>query len=197
MVLRMGNKIRTFQQVRSIARDMRLQEVKSDSLKTGKNLADHTLFLTPFKKRSGQVIPHPLKQPFPFMANHVWDEICLLFFFLYKKRFIFIFDSVVSLLLSAGFLQLWQVGATLHCDVQASHCGRLLLLQSLSSRPHMSFSSCSPRTLELGLRRCSTQAQLPHGMWELPIAGIKPMPPALAGRFLTTGPAGKSLSNSC
>jgi len=28
-------------------------------------------------------------------------------------------------------------------------------------------------------------------MWELPRAGIKPMSPALAGRFLTTGPAGK------
>jgi len=28
-------------------------------------------------------------------------------------------------------------------------------------------------------------------MWDLPIPGIKPMSPALAGRFLTTGPPGK------
>ena len=28
-------------------------------------------------------------------------------------------------------------------------------------------------------------------MWDLPRPGIKPMSPALAGRFLTTGPPGK------
>ena len=28
-------------------------------------------------------------------------------------------------------------------------------------------------------------------MWDLPGPGIKPMSPALAGRFLTTGPPGK------
>ena len=30
-----------------------------------------------------------------------------------------------------------------------------------------------------------------HSMWNLPWPGIKPMSPALAGRFLTTGPPGK------
>ena len=30
-------------------------------------------------------------------------------------------------------------------------------------------------------------------MWNLPRPGIEPMTPALAGRFLTTGPPGKSL----
>ena len=34
------------------------------------------------------------------------------------------------------------------------------------------------------------------GMWDLPGPGIKPMSPALAGRFLTTGPPGKSLENT-
>ena len=29
-------------------------------------------------------------------------------------------------------------------------------------------------------------------MWDLPRSGIKPMSPALAGRFLTTGLPGKS-----
>ena len=30
-------------------------------------------------------------------------------------------------------------------------------------------------------------------MWNLPEPGVEPMSPALAGRFLTTGPPGKSL----
>ena len=30
-----------------------------------------------------------------------------------------------------------------------------------------------------------------HSMWDLPGPGIEPMSPALAGRFLTTGPPGK------
>ena len=32
----------------------------------------------------------------------------------------------------------------------------------------------------------------PYGMWNLPGLGIEPMSPALAGRFLTTGPPEKS-----
>ena len=31
-----------------------------------------------------------------------------------------------------------------------------------------------------------------RGMWDLPGPGTEPMPPALAGGFLTTGPPGKS-----
>ena len=37
-----------------------------------------------------------------------------------------------------------------------------------------------------------SQAQLPCGMWNLPRPGIKLMSRALAGRFSTTGPPGKS-----
>ena len=37
---------------------------------------------------------------------------------------------------------------------------------------------------------CGTQLLL--GMWDLPRSGSEPMSPALAGRFLTTGPPGKS-----
>ena len=33
-----------------------------------------------------------------------------------------------------------------------------------------------------------------RGMWDLPGPGIEPMSPALAGRFLTTGPPEKSLT---
>ena len=34
-------------------------------------------------------------------------------------------------------------------------------------------------------------------MWNLPRPGIEPMSPALAGRFLTTGPPGKFCCHSC
>ena len=43
----------------------------------------------------------------------------------------------------------------------------------------------------LGLSSCGTQAYLHCSMWNLPRLGIELMSPALAGRFLTTGPPGK------
>ena len=48
----------------------------------------------------------------------------------------------------------------------------------------------------LRLSNCSSQVQLPWGMWDLPVPGIGPVSPALAGRFLTTGPPGKSCSKN-
>ena len=69
-------------------------------------------------------------------------------------------------------------------------------------------SSCSVRALEhAGFSSCGTWAQqlqctgsvvvahglsCPAAMWDLPGPGIEPVSPALAGRFLTTGPPGKS-----
>ena len=38
---------------------------------------------------------------------------------------------------------------------------------------------------------CGSQAQLLHGMWDLPRPGLEPVSPALAGRFSTTAPPGK------
>ena len=46
--------------------------------------------------------------------------------------------------------------------------------------------------LECRLSSCDPWAQLLHSMWNLPRPGIKPMFPALAGRFLSTVPPGKS-----
>ena len=43
-----------------------------------------------------------------------------------------------------------------------------------------------------GFRSCGAPAELPQGMWNLPGQGIEPVFPALAGRFLTTEPPGKS-----
>ena len=41
------------------------------------------------------------------------------------------------------------------------------------------------------LSNCGSRAQLLHGMWDLPRPGLKPVSPALAGRFSTTAPPGK------
>ena len=42
------------------------------------------------------------------------------------------------------------------------------------------------------LNSCSTGAQVPLGMWNLPGPGIESVSSALAGKFLTTGPPGRS-----
>ena len=41
------------------------------------------------------------------------------------------------------------------------------------------------------LSSCGSRAQLRRGMWDLPRPGLKPVSPALAGRFSTTAPPGK------
>ena len=45
--------------------------------------------------------------------------------------------------------------------------------------------------LEHEFNSCATQAQLCYSMWGLPGLGMEPVSPALAGRFLITGPPGK------
>ena len=41
------------------------------------------------------------------------------------------------------------------------------------------------------LSNCGSRAQLLCGMWDLPRPGLKPLSPALAGKFSTTAPPGK------
>ena len=54
-------------------------------------------------------------------------------------------------------------------------------------------SCCRAQALEyMGFSSYGTLALLPHGMWDLPRPRIKPVSPALTGRFLTIGPPGKS-----
>ena len=55
----------------------------------------------------------------------------ILFFF---KEYLFILGYTESSLLHTAFLQSQQVGATLCCCAQATHCRRLLLLQGTDSR---------------------------------------------------------------
>ena len=49
--------------------------------------------------------------------ERVWRK----FFFLILFIYLFIYGCVGSSFLCEGFLQLWQVGATLHRGVRASH----------------------------------------------------------------------------
>ena len=77
-----------------------------------------------------------------------------------------------------AFSRCSEQGLPSSCDTGASHCG--------------CFSCCGAWALKCGLSNCSTWAWLPHGTWKLPGPGTEPMFPALAGRFLTTGPPGKS-----
>jgi len=71
-------------------------------------------------------------------------------------------------------------GLVSSCWMWASHCG--------------GFFCCRAWALGcVGLSNCCTQVHLTHNMWRIliPGPGIEPMPPALAGGFLTTGPLGK------
>jgi hypothetical protein len=102
-------------------------------------------------------------------------------------------QEAISLFLFKQYLLLAQLG--LPCCAQAfSSCSEwgliwlwctgfslwwLPLLQAMHSR-------CA------GFSSCGTQVELPHGMWDLHGPEIKPMFPALAGRFLTIRPPRKS-----
>ena len=98
-------------------------------------------------------------------------------------RWIFVAAHGLSLVaVSGGYSSLRCVGFSLRW---------LLLLQSTGSRC-MGFSSCGSQALEHRLSSCGARAWLLHGMWDLPRPGLEPCPPALAGRFLTTLPSGKS-----
>ena len=115
--------------------------------------------------------------------------ICLLFVYL---------GCIGSSLLLAGFFQLRQAGATLHCGVQASYCCGFSCCRAWALDTRVSvvathgLSSCGSQALERRLSSCGALAQLLRGMWNLPGPGIEPVSPALAGGFLGAVPPGKS-----
>ena len=69
------------------------------------------------------------------------------------------------------------MGATLPCSVWAFQCD-IFLLQAWA---------LEPRFISSG-----TQPSLLHSIWDLLALGLEPLCPALAGRFFTTEPPGKS-----
>ena len=108
-------------------------------------------------------------------------------FFFNKFIYLFIYACVGSSLLHTRLsLVGGRWGATLHCGAWASHCS--------------GFSCCGARVLGTWasvvvahrLNSCGAQAYLFRGTWDLTRPGLKPVSPALAGRFLTTVPPGKS-----
>ena len=93
------------------------------------------------------------------------------------------FACAGSSLLTAAFPSCSEWGLLFSCYAQAS-C-------------YSCFSSCRTWTSEhVGFRSCGARAQLPHSIWNPPGTGIRPVFPAFAGGFPTTGPAGKS-KNLC
>ena len=92
-------------------------------------------------------------------------------------------------------IYLFLASLGLCCFLRAfSSCGEWRLLPSCraGASPCRGFSRAAWALEGMGFRSCGAQAQLPHSMWNLPGPGIEPVSPALAGRFLTTGPPGKS-----
>ena len=132
----------------------------------------------------------------PFYKQYVCNNIPFLFF-LINFFLKFIFGCFGSSLLRAGFLQLGRAGATLRCGVRASHCSGFSCCgaQALGAWASLvvarGLSNCGSQVLECRLSSCGAQAQLHHGMWDLPGPGLEPVSPALAGGFLTTVPPGE------
>ena len=110
-----------------------------------------------------------------------------------------------SAVCSTGAHQLWLESPRV-CRLQQFaaqgliSCGSRALECAGFSSCMLGLSSCGSRALEcagfsscmLGLSSCGAQAQLLCSIWNLPGPGIDPMSPALAGRFLSTAPAGRS-----
>ena len=84
-----------------------------------------------------------------------------------------------------------ESGVLSPCGRRASHCGGFSCWGArVLGRGKL--SSCGSWAPEHRLGSCGAQASLPCIMWDHPGPGIEPMSPALQGRFLTTGPSGKS-----
>ena len=58
--------------------------------------------------------------------------------------------------------------------------------------PACGSSTCGSQALEHSLNNNCAQVQLLFGMWDLLRSGIEPLSPALAARFSSTEPPGKS-----
>ena len=114
---------------------------------------------------------------------------CTFFFLIYLfnlfyfwLHWVFVAARGLSLVAaSGGYSSLQCVGLSLQWP---------LLFWSMGSR-HAGFSSCGSWALESRLSSRAAQAQLLHGMWDLPGPGLEPLSPALAGRSPTTAPPGK------
>ena len=80
------------------------------------------------------------------------------------------------------------------CVRAFSSCGKQGPLFIVVRRP-LTIAASLVAEHRLQMRRlsnCGSRAQLLRGMWDLPRPDLEPVSPALAGRFSTTAPPGKS-----
>ena len=103
------------------------------------------------------------------------------FFFLHFYLFIYLFNlflAVLALCFCARAFSSCSKWGPLFIAV----CGPLTIAASLVAEHRLQTHRLSS---------CGSWAQLLRGMWDLPRPGLKPVSPALAGRFSTTAPPGK------
>ena len=109
-----------------------------------------------------------------------------------EPRFFIIYLFIYSWLcwVFVGVRRLYRVSAS--GDYSSLQWGAQAIGVWASVTAAHGLSSYSVQALEHGPSSCCARAQLPHSVWDIPGPGIEPLCPALAGRFLTTGPPGKS-----
>ena len=131
---------------------------------------------------------------FVMSENFPNQKICgrkILHFFLYN----FLFLSILFLnVLFINFWLYWIFVATRGFSLVAVSMGySLVVMCGLLPFGRFGFSCCKAQAPGCSLSSCGTQASLLLRMWNLPAPEVKHMSPALAGRFLTSGPPGKFL----
>ena len=86
------------------------------------------------------------------------------------------------------------VSAFSSCGSWASRCSGFSCCRAQAPSTSASVVSAHRLSAALGPQSSGSVvvAHVPRGMWNLPGPGIEPMSPALAGRFLSTAPPGKS-----
>ena len=138
-------------------------------------------------------------------SNFKYDIQLFFFFFKYCYLMIFFnnffFTSSLLFILNLFYLFIYLFMAVLglrFCARAFSSCGKWGPLFIAVRGP---FTIAAPpvaghRLQTRRLSSCGSRAQLLRGMWDLPRPGLEPVSPALAGRFSTTAPPGKPISNS-
>ena len=110
------------------------------------------------------------------------------------------FEECFKLILAAlgGCRFVWAFSRSRGCGYSSSQCagfssGRALSVVSWAAvGAACELSSRSRWAVEHKLSNFGAQASLLRDMWSLPEPGIKPVSPALAGRFLPSAPPGTS-----
>ena len=112
------------------------------------------------------------------------------YFSFFGELSIFALGHAGSSLLLGLFSSCGELTLQLQCRGRSSRWIACCRAQALGL---LGFSGCGSRALEHKSNSCGARIQLLQGRWGLPRLGIKPVSPALAGRFLTTEPPEKPL----